>query len=77
MDKEKSFVFAMYMDKMQKDYRDAYSRIFALNLTMRDVLMTEFGMSKNDAEQLTVEFNERERKIVQKAAELAESGGRG
>lgn len=54
-------------------YRDAYSMIFATNIAARDILIKEFGISKEDAENIVVEMNNKYQKGVLKAAIIADS----
>lgn len=70
MDMTKYLAFVGAMDVV---YRHAYSMIFATNITTRDILIKGFGMSKEDAENIVVEMNNKYQKGVLKAAIIADS----
>lgn len=70
MDNMKLMAIAMALGEL---YKNTYTTIYALNLSARDILMQECGMSKEEAENAVVEMNERYQKIVLKAAIEADS----
>lgn len=70
MDMTKYLAFVGAMDVA---YRHAHSMIFATNIAARDMLIKEFGISKEDAENIVVEMNNKYQKGVLKAAIIADS----
>jgi len=70
MDMIKYVAVAAALDKL---YKDAYTVLYATNLSARDTLMRECGMSKEEAENTVVEMDELYQKIVLKAAIIADS----
>lgn len=70
MDMIKYVAVAAALDKL---YKDAYTVLYALNLSARDTLMQECGMSKEEAENAVAKMNELYQKGVLKAAIIADS----
>lgn len=70
MDMIKYVAVAAALDKL---YKDAYTVLYALNLSARDTLMQECGMSKEEAGNAVVKMNELYQKGVLKAAIIADS----
>ena len=67
-----NLVLKAYLELVRKDLRDYYSKLMARCLATRDVLVNEFGMSKDEAQKLTQMMNEQERELVLGAANVAD-----
>lgn len=65
-------VLKMYLEMTRKDLRDCYSKLMSRCLATRDILVSEFGMSKEEAQKLTQMMNEQERELVLGAANMAD-----
>ena len=67
-----NLVLKMYLEMTRKDLRDCYSKLMGRCLATRDILVSEFGMSKEEAQKLTQMMNEQERELVLGAANMAD-----
>ena len=67
-----NLVLKAYLEMTRKDLQDCYTKLMGRCLAMRDVLVNEFGMGKEEAQKLIQMMNEQERELVLGAANMVD-----